>query len=112
MNGLSRRSFAESLAVAALAPLIGVRPETIRLVGWSPATSPEALDDPGVLAKALAEVIRRQYGSRLSAEDLGTVTRLIQTGLDRVDQLRKVELANSDEPDFVFSAIRNSPPAP
>jgi hypothetical protein len=109
VNRLSRRSFAESLAAAALAPLIGVRPETIRLAGWTPAASPEVLEDPGVLAKALAEVIRRQYGSRLSAEDLATVTRQIRTGLERVDQLRKVELANGDEPDFVFSAIRNSP---
>ena len=109
MNRLSRRSFAESLATAALAPLIGVRPETIRLAGWTPAAFPEGLEDPGVLAKALAEVIRRQYGSRLSAKDLTTVTRQIHTGLERVDQLRKVELANGDEPDFVFSAIRNSP---
>lgn len=108
MNRLSRRSFAESLAAAALAPLIGVRPETVRLAGWTPAAPPEVLEDPGVLAKALAEVIRRQYGSRLSAGDLATVTRQIQTGLERVDQLRKVELANGDEPDFVFSAIRNS----
>lgn len=112
MNGLSRRSFAESLAVAALAPLIGARPETIRLAAWTEAASSEALDHPGALAKALAEVVRRQYGSRLSAEDLATVTRQIQTGLDRVDQLRKVDLANGDEPDFVFSAIRNSPPTP
>jgi hypothetical protein len=108
VNPLSRRSFAESLAVAALAPLIGVRPETIRLAVWTPAQSPEVGDDPGAIAKALAEVIRRQYGSRLSAADLATVTRQIQTGLDRVVQLRKVELANGDEPDFVFSAVRSS----
>lgn len=111
MNALSRRSFAESLAVAALAPLIGERPEAIRFAPWAPTGSPEVLDDPGALAKALAEVIRRQYGSRLSAGDLATVTRQIQTGLDRVDQLRKVELVNGDEPDSVFSAIRHSSPA-
>jgi len=112
VNGLSRRLFAESLAVAALAPLIGVRPEMIRFAAWTPAGSPKVLDDPGAVAQALAEVIRRQYGSRLSAEGLATVTRQIQTGLDRIDQLRKVELANGDEPDFVFAAIRNAPPAP
>ena len=111
MNGLSRRSFAESLAVAALAPLIGVRPEAIRFAAWTGPASPEVLDEPGALARALAEVIRRQYGSRISAKDLATVTRQIQTGLERVDQLRKVELANGDEPDWVFSAIRSSPPA-
>lgn len=112
MNGVSRRSFAESLAVAALAPLIGVRPETIRLTAWTPAASLEAGDEPGAVAKALAEVIRRQYRSRLSEEDLATVTRQIQVGLDRVDQLRKVGLTNGDEPDFVFSAIRSPPPGP
>ena len=112
MNGVSRRAFAESLAVAALAPLIGERPDAIRFAAWTAPASSEGLDDPGALAKALAEVIRRQYGSQLSAEDLATVTRQIQTGLDRVDQLRKVELANGDEPDFVFAAIRNPPPAP
>ncbi len=112
MNRLSRRSFAESLAVAALAPLMGVRPEMIRLTAWGPAASFEAGDDPGAVAKALAEVIRRQYGSRLSEEDLATVTRQIQAGLDRVDQLRKVGLTNGDEPDFVFSAVWNRPPDP
>lgn len=106
MSGLSRRSFAESLALSALAPMIGVRPETIRLGQWGgPALAP-AGDEPGALAKALAEVIRQQYGSRLSAADLSTITNQIQTGLERVDQLRKVELANGDEPDFVFSALR------
>ena len=110
MSELSRRSFAESLAVAALAPLIGVRPEAIRFGTWSAPASHPVLD-AGSLAKALAEVIRRQYGSRLSAEDLTTITRQIQAGLERIDQLRKVELANGDEPDFVFSAFRSAPPA-
>jgi hypothetical protein len=107
VNRLTRRSFAESLAVAALAPLLGVRPEAIRLA-WTVPASRGVVDDPGALAKALAEVIRRQYGSRLSAEDLAVVTRQIQAGLDRVDQLRKVELTNGDEPDSVFSANRSS----
>ncbi len=108
MNELSRRSFAESLAVAALAPVIGVRPESIRLAGWDGGVPHPGPKEPGALAKALAEVIRSQYGSRLSARDLATVTRQIQTGLERIDQLRKVQLANGDEPDFVFSATRRS----
>jgi hypothetical protein len=111
MNSLSRRSFAESLAVAALAPLIGVRPESIRLTSWTDASKGQPLgDDPSALAKALADVIRSQYGSRLTAADLATVTRQIHTGLERVDKLRKVELANGDEPDFVFASYRRSPP--
>jgi len=105
MSGLSRRSFAESLALAALAPMIGVQPDTIRFAQWGRAAP--AGNEPAALAKALAEVIRQQYGSRLSAGDLSTITNQIQTGLDKIDQLRKVELANGDEPDFVFSAVRS-----
>jgi hypothetical protein len=111
MNGLSRRSFAESLAVAALAPLIGVPPESIQLASWADASKGQPLgDDTSALAKALADVVRSQYGSRLTAADLATVTRQIRTGLERVDRLRKVDLSNGDEPDFVFTAHRRSPP--
>lgn len=112
MSGLSRRSFAESLALAALAPLLGVQPHEIRLPAWSGAGINGVADDAGALAKALAEVIRRQYGARLSAADLETITGQIQAGLERVERLRKVELANGDEPDFVFSAFRGPLPAP
>jgi hypothetical protein len=63
---------------------------------------------PGALAQALTGVIRSQYGSRLSAKDLKTIAGQIQTGLERIDQLRKVQLTNGDEPDFVFSASRPS----
>ncbi|HEU4681619.1 MAG TPA: hypothetical protein VFS51_07740 [Gemmatimonadales bacterium] len=110
MNELSRRSFTESLALAALAPLIGVRPETIRLPGWSDAASPTVMADPGALAQALAEIIRHQYGSRLSTSDLTAITVQIQAGLERADELRAVNLANGDEPDVVFAAGRRSPP--
>jgi hypothetical protein len=113
VTGLSRRSFAESLAVTALAPLLGLRPEAIRLGSYSgaPASAPAVGSDPSTLAKALTEVIRTQYGSRLTAGDLTTIRRQIQTGLERVDQLRKVDLSNGDEPDFIFAAIRH-PPSP
>jgi hypothetical protein len=104
MTELSRRRFAESLAMAALAPVLGVTPESIRLAPWT-ATAPPSTK-PGALARALAGVIRTQYGSRLSAKDLDTITRQIRSGLERVDQLRKIDLANSDEPDFVFAASR------
>ena len=67
-----------------------------------------AVDDPGALARALAGVVRAQYGARLSRADLATITKQIQASLDRAAQIRKVELANGDEPDFVFTAL----PAP
>jgi hypothetical protein len=108
MSDISRRSFAESLAVAALAPLIGGSPDSIRLPrGAGEAAALRA--DPGALAKSLTEVIRAQYGSRLSSQDLAGIAQQIQSGLDRVDQLKKVELNNGDEPDFIFVApVRRS----
>lgn len=111
MNGLSRRSFAESLAVAALTPLIGGRPTSITLPARQGVASLVGSESPAELAQALAEVIRRQYGSRLSRDDIATITRQIEAGLGRVDQLRKARLTNGDEPDFVFSAVR-MPPSP
>ncbi len=106
-TGLTRRSSAESLALAAIAPAIGVKPA---LLVASNAPSPMAegaeFADPGALARALAGAIRAQYGARLGRTDLATVTRQIQGSLDRAAQIRTVALANGDEPDFVFSATR------
>ncbi|MFL5511799.1 MAG: hypothetical protein ACJ8CN_05105, partial [Gemmatimonadales bacterium] len=63
MNEVTRRAFAESLAIAALAPVLGVTPGSIPVPDWSsPADSVHA--PAGALAKALAGAIRAQYGSR------------------------------------------------
>ena len=110
MSELSRREFAEALALAALVPMLGTRGIPIR---WPHALSTAAPGgelaayEPSALAKALAGVIRAQYGDRLSEADLATVTRQIETGLERADKIRKAALANGDEPDFVFSAFRS-----
>jgi hypothetical protein len=112
---VNRREFAESAALAALAPLLGVAPTRLRLetaLGGSPlaGAAPAEIDEPGALARALAEAIRVQYGSRLQAGDLATITQQIQASLERAEQVRKMDLANGDEPNFVFSAAP-SPPA-
>jgi len=111
---VNRRAFAESVALAALAPLLGVSPAALRLEGPGgsllPGAASAARDDPGALARALAEAIRVQYGSRLRTGELETITRQIQASLERADQIRKIELANGDEPDFVFS-VAPTPPA-
>jgi len=101
---LTRREFAESLALAALAPLLGPGTGPLALAAWEPALAAATASDPGALAKALLEVIRVQFESRLSPEDLATIARQIQSSLDRSDQIREVDLANGDEPDFVFGA--------
>jgi hypothetical protein len=109
---VNRREFAESVALAALAPLLGVAPAELGpVLGTGAVTGPARAvsDEPGALARALAEAIRVQYGSRLEEGDLATITRQIQASLDRAEQIRKVELANGDEPDFVFSAVPSPP---
>jgi hypothetical protein len=102
--GLTRRSFTESIVLAALAPAVGVRPDAM-IAPYAPS-SVEVVESaaPGALARALAQVIRAQYGARLSKADLTAVTGQIQSSLDRAASIRKVDLANGDEPDFVYSA--------
>jgi len=105
----TRRAFAESLAMAALAPVLGVTPGSIPRLDWSPPADPAHGEAAGALAKALGGAIRAQYGSRLSSKALSTITDQIQSGLERVERLKKVPLANGDEPDFVFSAPNRGP---
>jgi hypothetical protein len=99
MPEMNRREFAETFALAALAPMLGA--------GFSPVGLVTPADgDPGAVAEALAAVIRAQYGDRLSDAELAAVTRQIATSLEHASKVRQVPLANGDEPDFVFSAVR------
>jgi hypothetical protein len=106
---MNRREFAEAIALAALVPMLGPSAGPIRWPGPLVAVAPAGLaaDEPGALAKALASAIRAQYGDRLSEPDLAMVTRQIENSLERAEKVRKAALANGDEPDFVFSAIRS-----
>jgi hypothetical protein len=90
-------------------PVLGPGLGPIRWPGPEASVVPPAgaPPDPGALAKALAAAIRAQYGDRLSDADLAVVTRQIENGLERAEKVRKLALANGDEPDFVFSAIRS-----
>ena len=115
MSELNRREFAEAVALAALAPMLGAAPGALR---WPPATGGSAsaipagvasAEEPSALARALADAIRAQYGDRLGEADIATVTRQIEAGLERAGKVRKAPLANGDEPDFVFSAVRPDP---
>jgi hypothetical protein len=109
MPEMNRREFAEAIGLAALVPVLGAVAGPIRwpgLAAGAPAAE-LAVDEPRALAKALAGAIRAQYGDRLSEADLAVVTRQIENGLERADKVRKAPLSNSDEPDFVYSAIRS-----
>jgi hypothetical protein len=103
--GFTRRSFTESLVLTALAPAFGVRPDAM-IAPYAPTLVDVAESAaPGALARALARAISSQYGGRLSPGDLASITRQIQSSLERAAQIRKVDLANGDEPDFIYAAL-------
>jgi len=109
VSEMNRRAFAEAIALAALAPVLGTGAGPIRwpgTVATGGLAGGLAAPESSALAKALASAIRAQYGDRLSEADLAVVTRQIENGLERAEKVRKSTLANGDEPDFVFSAIR------
>ena len=106
----TRRSFTESLALIALAPTFGIRPDAMS-TPYAPSVADVAesaaagVAVPGALARALARVVRAQYGARLSPSDMTAITGQIQRILDGAAQIRKIDLANGDEPDLVYSAL-------
>jgi hypothetical protein len=102
MSEMSRREFAQAIALVGLAPFLGERAGLSSFAALESA----ALEDPASLAKALAGAIRAQYGDRLSEADFGVITRQIQSSLERAAKVRKVPVTNGDEPDFLFSPIR------
>jgi hypothetical protein len=106
MTEMNRRKFAESVLAAALVPMLGGSAPAAAWWSGSPAVQ-QALAADGdldALADALAGVVRAQYGDRLPAEDLAAVTGQIRSALGRAEEMRGVDLANGDEPDFVFTA--------
>jgi hypothetical protein len=113
MTEMNRRAFAESVLVASLAPLLGGAAPAAA-VWWTGTPEVrrvlEAGGDLDALAEAMAGVVRAQYGDRLGPDDLKTVSRQIRNALGRAEEMRAVELANGDEPDFVFAAP--GPPGP
>jgi hypothetical protein len=108
-DAITRREFAELLALSAAAPYIAgdILPAPVPLPSatGSPHGAPQQAE-PSPLANALTEAIRLRYGDRLSAGDLKTIAQGIESRLQGLERLYGVALANADEPDFVFSVYR------
>lgn len=100
--GISRRSFAEQLALLAAAPWF------VEDLQPLPAKQQQQPQEPSAMAKALAETIRLRYPDRFSPEDLAAITRGIDGRLRAVDRLYQTALSNADEPDFVYSVYRGA----
>jgi hypothetical protein len=102
---VNRRSFAESLALAVLAPALGMPAEALRLdfgrldAARLPAASPDlaALEEGSAasLVLALVEIIRLEYGSRLTAGELAGVAEQIQAGLERASLIRQADRSHA-----------------
>ena len=100
MTELSRREFAEQLALLAAAPWF------LEDVKHTPTQ--QQAQEPSALAKSLAETLRLRYPDRFSADDLTTITRGIDTRLRQIERLYQTQLTNADEPDFVYSVYRGA----
>jgi len=99
---ISRREFAEQLALMAAAPwFMEDMPEPR-------APNPQAQQEPSALAKALAEGVRLRYPDRFSADDITAITRSIDNRLRQIERLYQTQLTNADEPDFVYSVYRGT----
>jgi len=97
---ISRREFAERLALVAAAPWF--------LEDLKPAQQQQQQQEPSALAKALAESVRLRYPDRFSADDLTAITRSIDGRLRAIERLYQTTLTNADEPDFVYSVYRGA----
>jgi hypothetical protein len=106
MDAMSRRAFAEQLALAAATPwfLEEMRPHAPQPLG----PRPQAQQEPSALAKALAQTISLRYPERFSADDLASITRSIDSRLRQIDRLYQTQITNADEPDFVYSVYRGA----
>lgn len=100
MDTISRRAFAEQLALAIAAPYF--LDDAPRL----PLSQQQQQQEPSPLAKALADTMRLRYPDRFSADELTAITRSIDNRLRQVERLYQTPLTNADEPDFVYSVYR------
>ena len=100
---ISRRAFAEQLALAAAAPWFL---EDLKSGQAPPQQQQQA--EPSALAKALAEGVRLRYPERFTADDLAAITRSIDGRLRAIERLYQTTLTNADEPDFVYSVYRGA----
>ena len=89
MSGHSRREFAKTLAVAAVAlPLIA-----------------EETPKPAPIAEAQLAVVKAEYGEFLTAAELEQMRKDLNDSAPYLAKFREFKLVNADEPDFTFGAL-------
>ena len=110
-GGLARRRLLGLLGLAGVAPLwlAGARaadepPKPGAASAAPSAPAAPAAEGPSQDAVELAGLARRRYGAHLDAGQLQELTTRIDGNLRSGERMRKVKLANADEPDFAFRA--------
>jgi len=80
--------------------------------GSGPGSAPDAAD-PAVerVVAARLDALNARLGERLAGEDAAAVRRTLARDLAHAEQLRRVSLANADEPDPVFVPFRGGDPS-
>jgi hypothetical protein len=101
----ARRTFLASLGAAPLLPAALVQVAPHPPSPPSPSPSPSPSDAPGPAALALAEAARHRFAAHLAPGDIDTVAKAIHGNLQAADRLRRVTLANADEPVTTFAAV-------
>src|SRR5262249_27171156 len=115
-RGNTRREFAKTLAALAALPLMGAgkalgnteRPPYATAV--NPSTMAPAIpqaqapEKPLPEAEALADVARILYGKNLNDDQMAEVKRSLSGRFRAAEAMKKIKLANGDEPAFIFSA--------
>jgi hypothetical protein len=88
MSGHSRREFAKTLAVAAVAlPLVAEETK------------------PAPIAEAQVAVVKAEYGEFLTMAELEQMRKDFNDSAPYLQKFRDFKLSNADEPDFTFGAL-------
>ena len=74
--------------------------------GYYLASAAEHLIEPEITeeAKALADLAKQRYGKYLEDDEIAGLTEDLNYGVRAGERLRKAELTNADEPDFIYRA--------
>jgi len=115
-RGSTRREFARTLAALAALPFLGAgkgsgsaekatsAPALNLLTMAAEVMQAQAPEKPLPEAEALAEVARIQYGKNLTDDQMVEIKRSLSGRFRAAEAMKKIKLANGDEPAFIFSA--------
>jgi hypothetical protein len=112
LRHLTRREFGTAAAAAAslsLLPAVALSSNSkLEAKPQETQTKPAQVtpEPPSPEAVALAGIVKLRYGSRLDDAALQDITHSLEGGLKTAAAMRKVDLANSDEPASLFRALR------